>query len=229
MFAAGVIIGLGALLSLFVHRRENNITEGFVWSRETIDKFKTFQRQHKDRVQYNMKILQEQASEQDALDLINDGHWPWSDAIKQKYKKVVEQSPIMKTPPGEALAYNQAIYPQTAMEKMLFWNSPEGKFALHGGNIGSTVTSGLYHVPNTLTCEYIDSMAQNEPQMVKTEYTGYNVWNGFKNSIRKIIQNKDIPDEMPGFQFNGAPCNPCGALENDFSCDFKINIKRNEP
>ena len=61
--------------------------------------------------------------------------------------------------------------------------------------------------------------------MKKKIYKGYNAFNASANYDFTEVKNEDLPAEIPGFQFVGAPCNPCVALNSpaDYSCAFKIN------
>ena len=59
----------------------------------------------------------------------------------------------------------------------------------------------------------------------KIQIDGYNWWNGYKNEKISDIENQEVEKEMPGFTFIKDPCNPCLALDNNYSCPFKLNVK----
>ena len=61
--------------------------------------------------------------------------------------------------------------------------------------------------------------------MKKTIYNGYNLWNGYKKINKSIIQNDELENEIPGFHFIKEPCNPCVALDNNYTCPFQIVTK----
>ena len=110
------------------------LVEGFTWSRNTINKFNVYQ----DTVnlnanQFNMSVLQEQASEDEAKELLITGYWPWSDDTKKQYIEGVWQNPIIKFQPEAALDYAMKLYNETAAKRLLSWNTKEGKFLLYGG------------------------------------------------------------------------------------------------
>ena len=199
-----------------------NVFEGFTWSRNTINKFNVYQ----DTVnlnanQYNMSILQEQASEDEAKELLKTGYWPWSEETKNQYIEGVWQNPIIKFQPEAALDYAMKLYNETAAKRLLSWNTKEGQFLLYGSN-GETKDGKK----NIIKCsDYIKN-----PVLQKTTVNGYNLFNGFKNTTTVDIASSDIPNEMPGFSFVNSPCNPCSALNDnpDYSCPFKLNVKGND-
>ena len=195
-----------------------NLIEGFTWSRNTINKFNVYQ----DTVnlnanQFNMSVLQEQASEDEAKELLKTGYWPWSDDTKKQYIEGVWQNPIIKFKPEAALAYAMKIYNETAAKKLLSWNTKEGSFLLYGG------TNAAIENKNIIKCS---GDPDKDPVLQKTTVTGYNLFNGFKNTTTVDIALENIPNEMPGFSFVNSPCNPCSALNNtpDYNCPFKLNV-----
>ena len=116
--------------------------EGFVWSRDIIKKFDLYQ----DTVnlnanQFNMSVLQEQASEDEAKELINTGYWPWSEDTKKQYVEAVWQNPIIKFEPGAALDYAMKLYNETAAKRLLSWNTKEGQFLLYGSNANGSANA----------------------------------------------------------------------------------------
>ena len=191
-----------------------NLIEGFTWSRNTINKFNVYQ----DTVnlnanQYNMSVLQEQASEDEVKELLRTGYWPWSEETKKQYIEGVWQNPIIKFQPDLALDYAMKLYNETAVKRLLSWNTKEGQFLLYGSENGVKCSEDI-----------------NNPVLQKTTVNGYNLFNGFKNSETVDLAFNDISNEMPGFSFVNSPCNPCSALNDnpDYSCPFKLNVKGND-
>ena len=202
-----------------------NLVEGFAWSRNTITKFNVYQ----DTVnlnanQYNMSVLQEQASEDEAKELLKTGYWPWSEDTKKQYIEGVWQNPIIKFQPEAALDYAMKLYNETAAKRLLSWNTKEGQFLLYGSN--SETKDGENIKKNSIKCS--DDI--NNPVLQKTTVNGYNLFNGFKNTTTVDLAFNDIPNETPGFTFVNNPCNPCSALNDnpDYSCPFKLNVKGND-
>jgi hypothetical protein len=195
--------------------------------------------------QFNMRVLQEQASEDEAKELMETGYWPWSEDTKEQYVDAVWQNPIIKFDPGAALDYAMKLYNETAAKRLLSWNTKEGEFLLYGANdnnkniIGITTGSdGLANgegqgvtVDGQISKKNIYKCSDDSnPVLQKTSVNGYNLSNGFKNTTTVDIAFEDIPDEVAGFSFVNSPCNPCAPLNDipDYSCPFKLNVKGND-
>jgi len=199
-----------------------NLVEGFIWSRNTINKFNVYQNTvNLNANQYNMQVLQEQASEDEAKELLRTGYWPWSEDTKKQYIEGVWQNPIIKFQPDSALDYAMKLYNETAAKRLLSWNTKEGQFLLYGSSNASS-NDGENSKKNIIKCS-----EDNNPILQKTTVNGYNLFNGFKNTTTTDIAFSDIPNEMPGFSFVNGPCNPCSVLNDnlDYSCPFKLNVK----
>lgn len=206
----------------FIDGFQNNNYTG--WSPDLIKRFNVYQTTVNNNVnQFNLDILQKQATPEEAEELIRTGYWPWPDDLKNEYIEKIWSSTIIKIDPQIALNYAMSVYNQNAARQLLAWNTKEGQFLLYGGNLG--VTDGLTN-NNTLKC--IDDSNGNSI-MQKKIYTGMNLWNGYMNSTVTTVEPQDIPKEMPGFSFVRGPCNPCAPLNStpDFSCPFKLNVKNN--
>lgn len=199
--------------------------EGFIWSRDTIKKFDLYQNTvNLNANQFNMSVLQEQASEDEAKELFSTGYWPWSEDTKKQYVEAVWQNPIIKFEPSAALNYAMKLYNETAAKRLLSWNTKEGQFLLYGSSNASS-NDGENSKKNIIKCS-----EDNNPILQKTTVNGYNLFNGFKNTTTVDLVSKNIPNEMPGFSFVNGPCNPCSPLNDnpDYSCPFKLNVKGND-
>jgi len=200
-------IVLNPILKEFV-----SVKEGFTWSSDLIQRFNIFQTTVNDNNnQYNIDILQEQASPEEVTQLLNSGYWPWSAATKYQYQDAVWRNPIIKINVSDALDHAQKTYNETAAKRVMSWNTKEGKFLLYGGKDRQN--------KNIIKCS---SDENNKSVMQKIRKDNY-----IDNYIvsATTIQNNDIPNEMPGFSFAKGACNPCVALRNDYSCPFKLNVK----
>jgi hypothetical protein len=223
-----------------------NGKESFVWSRDTTKKFNLYQDTvNLNKNQFNMRVLQEQASEDEAKELMETGYWPWSEDTKEQYVDAVWQNPIIKFDPGAALDYAMKLYNETAAKRLLSWNTKEGEFLLYGANdnnkniIGITTGSdGLANgegqgvtVDGQISKKNIYKCSDDSnPVLQKTSVNGYNLSNGFKNTTTVDIAFENIPNEVAGFSFVNGPCNPCAPLNDkpDYSCPFKLNVKGND-
>lgn len=225
-----------------------NYKEGFVWSRDTINKFNVYQDTVNLNVnQFNMSILQEQASEDEAKELLQTGYWPWSEDTKNQYVESIWQNPILKFDPGAALDYAMRLYNETAAKRLLSWNTKEGQFLLYGSNANNSdkniigITTGNDGLANGIgqgitvdgqisQKSVFKCSDDSRPVLQKTTVNGYNLSNGFKNTTTVDIASEDIPNQVVGFSFVKGPCNPCAPLNDtpDYSCPFKLNVKGND-
>ena len=218
-----IILGLGLGLGLGLR----SVTEGFTplkgfipWPKDLIQRFELYQSTiNQNSYQYNMYILQQQASADEAESLIKTGYWPWSDEIKDLYIKAVWQSPMIKIDPGHALTSAMKLYNETAAKRLLGWNAKEGQFLIYGVDAGRT---GTMPVKNNIKC----SSDLKNSVLQKNVYSGYNLWNGYKNGTTTNIKDQDIPSEVPGFSFVNGTCNPCVAINevSEYTCPFKLEV-----
>lgn len=199
---------------LLVLLSNKSIIEGYTnilaWPDDLIKRFIAYQTTvNRGSNQFDLAILQQQASPEEAETLLETGYWPWPDDLKYDYMDKVWSNPILKIDPAVSLDYTMKIYNQNAATKLMSWNTKEGEFLLYGGKTGDKGSI----------------MCSDDSVMKKTVTNGYNLWNGFPYTSTTTIENADIPQQMPGFSFVNGPCNPCVALEDDYSCPFKLNIK----
>ena len=203
----------------FVDGFENIYTK---WSPELIRRFNIYQTTMNNNInQFNLDVLQEQATPEEAEELMRTGYWPWSNDLKNEYIEKVWSNTIIKLDPQFALHYAMTVYNQNAARQLLAWNTKEGQFLLYGGNLGASV---IKNNNNTLKCV---SDSNGNSIMQKKVYTGMNLWNGYMNTNVKTVKPEDIPKEMPGFSFVKGSCNPCSPLNStpDFTCPFKLKVK----
>ena len=173
------------------------------WSSDLIKRFNIYNKTvNQNMNQYNLTQLQRQATPEEAEELLRTGFWPWPNDLKQLYIEKVWSNPIIKINPQYALNYAMKIYNKNAATELLAWNTKEGHLLLYGAHNNDN---------NTIKCSP-DSIMQ------KQDFTGMN----YKT---KDIKPEDIPTEIPGFSFVKGSCNPCLALDGDFSCPFKLNIE----
>jgi hypothetical protein len=217
---------------------KEELVEGFVWSKDTVYKFNKYQDTvNLNNNQFNMRVLQEQASEDEAKELLRTGYWPWSEATKKQYMEGVWQNTMLKFDPEEALDYAMKLYNETAAKKLLSWNTKEGQFLLYGlkldnrtnlnnsGNIIGIDSEGNAISDEGKIAKKSVIKCSDDPNSVlqKTTINGYNLFNGYKNTKTVNID----PNEVPGFTFVRGECNPCSPFYSDYSCPFKLNVEGN--
>jgi hypothetical protein len=217
------------VVSIIMFNSYSKRVEGFQnsnikWSPDLINRFIKYQQTvNENNTQFDLDILQKQATPEEAEEMLRTGYWPWPDDLKQEYIDNVWASPIIKIDPKYALDYAMKIYNEDTVREMLAWNTKEGHFLLYGGDLG--VTDGLpTNIRNTIKCS---TDINGNSVMQKKIYTNMNYWNGYIGEKVTTVEPVDIPTEMTGFSFVNGPCNPCVALNSpgDFSCPFKLNVK----
>ena len=181
------------------------------WSPDLIKRFNIYQQSVNQNInQYDLTQLQRQARPEEVEELLKTGFWPWTNDLKQLYIEKVSSNPIIKINPQYALNYAMKLYNKNAVTELLAWNTKEGHFLLYGAQNNNNNN----YIPNTIKCSP-DSVMQ------KKVYTGINDL----NFITNVVKPEDIPTEIPGFSFVKGSCNPCLALDADFTCPFKLNIE----
>lgn len=195
--------------------KKNKYIEGFTWSKQTQHDFLDFQDTINYNTQFNMKMIQEQATEEEARELMKTGSWPWSRDTEYAYMNHVAMSPILNIDPAISMKIQKSVYNERAIQQLLGWNTKEGQFLLNG----SIIDNGN----GTIQCTTND---EGKTTLQKKVLTGYNSWNGYADYKITDLTNETIPQNVPGFQFVGSPCNPCLALDNDYSCPFQIATKK---
>lgn len=184
------------------------------WSKELIDHFIKIVKLHHPHHNFDIDIIQKQATPYEAEYFLKHGHWYWSPDVQQMYKDALNESFFIKTHLGTALQDAQTIYNETAIKQILSWNTKEGTFLLSGAIIGNTPK-----LPNNIN----NIIRCGSDGMEKVVYTGYNSFNYSLKSTITPVDNSDIPSIVNGFAFLDKPCNPCVAIDNKHSCPFSLN------
>lgn len=223
-------------LNLWLGIKEGFV-EGFVWSKDTVKNFNEYQDTvNLNNSQFNMRVLQEQATEDEAKELLRTGYWPWSETTKKQYIEGVWQNTMLKFDPDTALDYAMKLYNENAAKKLLSWNTKEGQFLLYGSNVNNDTGNIIGIDSDGNGISDAGKLAQkgvikcsDDPKSVlqKTTINGYDLFNGYKNTTTVNIDTKYIPNEVPGFTFVKGECNPCAPLYSDYSCPFKLNVEGN--
>ena len=191
------------------------------WSDKLKADFVQFQKTTNPNVVFDMNIIPNQATSNEAQYLLKTGHWQWSPEVKQLYLDAVAQNTIISSDPNGSMNKAQTIYNETAIKEILSWNAKEGVFLLDGAVIGHSADMPA-DVNNVVKCGTNDS---GDITMQKIEYTGYNSVSGGMKSNITPVSNSMLPTVVNGFKFLKEECNPCVALNDphNYSCPFSIN------
>ena len=195
------------------------------WSPKLQAEFANFENTHNPNFQFDMNIIQKQATPKEVEYLIKNNKWPWSDSVKAMYKDAIMRNSVISMDPGVAMDVAQTIYNETAVKQMLSWNTKEGAFLLTGVTVGHT--KGLPdNINNIVRCGLSDSNGNGGAVMEKITNVGYDGINGSMIQNISQVSNADIPGLVPGFKFLKGECNPCVALDDpaNYSCPFSLNV-----
>lgn len=191
------------------------------WSPDLIRRFQEYQTTTFDNsYQFDMDQLQKQASPEEAEYLMKHDKWPWSPDTQHYYLNAINHSTLLQILPKEALEDVQQIYNEAAMRQLLAWNDKEGEFLLSGVKLMDNQRLENERPENNF------ARALETDMSIRCDGSKGMVWS--RNN--KKIENADLPDIIPGFQFGEkGVCNPCGPLKDvpDYSCPFTLNIDGN--
>ena len=180
-----LILFLLLLLFVFTLSNQNqnqNKREGFSqWSDKTINDFLIFQNTINPGIVFDTSLIQDQSSEEDAIELLQTGKWRWSPEVEELYMDAVSQNPYIRTNPEDATNTAKTIYNENAILQILERQTPRGQFLLHGQKIQSDpslikdntfgINSGLISKTDTVIRCAVNPET-NRRQLLKTKFIG---------------------------------------------------------
>lgn len=208
----------------------------FLRIQDTINKQKVF----------DMNVLETQAT-QEELDYFNKhGKWPWSRRVINLYKESVRNNPFIRTVPEQAANYARTIYNQSAILRLLSYQTKEGDFLLNGvlvkdpsGNSAEDLPSGFGEFGyssgllgnrsyDVIKCNLKDD---SNPKLERIRYTGKGGIFGEQTEKVSDVNYNELEKIVPGFKFLSSPCNPCKSMSAtpDYSCPFRLKVKNKSP
>ena len=204
-----------------------------IWDQSTIDAYLKLQNKLNPDVIFDMDIIQQQVSEEDAKEFVENRKWAWSDRTKEIYADVMSRNNFLKRSPTKSMMGDQTIYNEDAMLRILGLNEDEGKFLMFGrrtrneGVISDYNGRGTYGISSGLVHPdiYSASIKCNKGRLQRQHFTGYNKGlSGHAMFETTDIDPKDLPELYKGFQYINEPCNPCVGLEFPYNntCAFSI-------
>lgn len=223
---------------LFYQTKEN-----FSLSKSSKNNFILLQHSINPNAIFDTNILEGQVNQQE-LDYYNQhGIWPWSQDVIDLYIKAVEKNPYVRTYSSDAILNMRKIYNQTAILKILSYQTKEGKMLLTGVQIPNLNGNPYEDLPNgfgdfgynsglisNLSNDVIKCNSSNNSELERIKYTGKGSIFGEQNKKITKVDFNELEDIIPGFTFKNGPCNPCGPLNqiSDYSCPFELKVKGDE-
>lgn len=195
---------------------------------------------------FDLNILESQATQKE-LDYFNkNGMWPWSEKVIELYKEAVKNNPYIRTLPEDAVNYTRTIYNETAILRVLSYQTKEGQFLLNGILIKDPEGNKIEELPNGFgDFPYESGLLENRtddiikcnlsddinPTLERIRYTGKGGIFGEQRQNVSQVDYNDLEKIIPGFTFLSSPCNPCKSMSliPDYSCPFRIKVKRKTP
>jgi len=221
--------------------------EGFTWSEESEKNFLLIQNSINPKIIFDTNTIKNNQASQEEVDYFNkNGVWPWSQKTKDLYVEALNRNPYIRTLSENELNYVMSIYNESAILRLLSYQTKEGQFLLNGvlildpsGNKMEELPSGFGNFvynselmqdrrDDIIKCNMTDS---NNATLERIKYTGKGgIFGEQQKSITQVDYN-DLEKVIPGFTFLNGPCNPCGALNvnPDYSCPFKLTVKNKPP
>jgi hypothetical protein len=246
IYSNNKIYGLISFLILILLLRLNKLSlKEFFTQKSELD-FLTIQDTINRNKIFDMNIINKQAS-QEEIDYFNkNGIWPWSQEVIKLYEEAIIHNPYIRTIPEDATNYARKIYNESAIIRILTYQSKEGQFLLNGVLINDLSNNNIDNLPSGFgdfgytshlignkTNDIIKCNFKNDinPTLERITYTGKgDIFNQQTKKITQVDYN-DLEKLIPGFSFLSSPCNPCKSmlLPPDYSCTYRLNIKNKSP
>jgi hypothetical protein len=244
----GIIISIILIVIYrFTVLTKTNTVEGFTWNPNSQNDFLLIQHSINPNKIFDMNLIQENQASQEELDYFNANQlWPWSQQTIDLYTEAVNNNPYVRTYSGDAVNYARKIYNESAILRVLSYQTKEGQFLLTGIQINKPSGNKFEDLPNGYgDFAYESGLIENKSDDVikcnmknpngatleRISYTGKDGIFGAQTSITSPVDYNDLESIIPGFEFVNGPCNPCNAInENpDYSCPFNIKLKNKKP
>jgi len=195
---------------------------------------------------FDMNQIATQATQKELNYFNKYGMWPWSQKVIELYKEAINRNPYIRTVPEQAVNYARRIYNESAILRVLTYQTKEGQFLLNGvlvkdpsGNKIEELPSGFGNFPYEagLLGNRVDDIIKcnlkndKNPTLERIRYTGKGgIFNEQTKKVRPVDYN-NLEKIIPGFTFLNSPCNPCGAVAStpDYSCAFRLKVKDKSP
>ena len=200
-----ILLLLFVFIVLYQYQNQNqNQRECFSqWSDKTINDFLLFQKSINPGIVFDTSLIQEQASEKDALHLLRTGRWRWSPEVEELYMDAVSQNPYIRTSLQDSANNAKTIYNENAILQIIKMQSPQGQFLLYGQKMQGDpsliqdntfgINSGLISKTDTVISCAVNPKT-NTRQLLKTKYIGNDGLFHARQFERKFIDANTEPN-----------------------------------
>lgn len=241
----GIIVSL-ILIIIYRFSQLSKTRENFIWNKKSTQDFLQIQNTINPNIIFDINMIRDQAT-QEELDYFNKyGMWPWSRKTIELYTEAVNNNPYIRNYSGDAVNSMRKKYNQTAILRIISYQTKEGEFLLNGVLVHSGIPNKYETLPNGygefpyksgLIENKIDDVIKcnmdkdNNSTLERITYTGKGGIYGEQTSKITPVNYNNLENIIPGFKFLNGPCNPCGAINKnpDYSCPFQLKLKNKSP
>ena len=201
------------------------------WSEIVVKEFLRVQAKQNPDVIFDMDMIQFQATQREAEELINTGMWPWSQRTQYIYTDAISRLSLSKKGTLKSMNNDRTIYNEHAILKMIALNDKEGQFLMQGARVESSSDAdqysgrGTYGIDSGLISNTNDLIQCNRGRLERVHNAGNDGITGAQvNQISNVDYNQ-LPKLVKGFTFLKQPCNPCVALNMpaNYTCPFSMD------
>ena len=175
------------------------------WSDKTINDFLVFQNTINPGIVFDTSLIQEQATEEDAKELLQTGKWRWSPEVEELYMDAVSQNPYIRINSEDSTNNAKTIYNENAILQVLKMQSPQGRAIkeqsdptlIQDNTFG--INSGLISKTDTVI-RCTKNPKTNMPQLLKSKYIGNDGLFHARQYEHTFIDNASYSSQNPDVQ-----------------------------
>jgi hypothetical protein len=201
------------------------------WNDQVIKKFLNVQATQNPDVVFDMDMIQLQATQSEAEELIKTGMWPWSVRTQDIYTDAISRNNLTKKGALKSMMHDRTIYNEYAILQMMALNEKEGQFLTQGALIDNPDAPdpysgrGTYGVNSGLIGDNKDLLQCNNGNLERIHSLGNDGITGAHVNLASNFDYNQLPNVVKGFSFIKQPCNPCAALNSpaDYTCPFSLD------
>jgi len=203
------------------------------WSEDVVKDFLRVQAKQNPDVIFDMDMIQFQATQREAEELIHTGMWPWSQRTQYIYTDAISRTSFSKKGILKSMNHDRTIYNEHAILKMIALNDKEGQFLIQGARVESSDNSsenqssgrGTYGINSGLVGNTNDLIQCNRGRLERVHNVGNDGITGAQVNQISNVDYYQLPTLVNGFKFIKEPCNPCVALNApaNYTCPFSLD------